>query len=417
MTPSGRFSLVVEDRFGTFADEYSFRSGSLVVGRSRECDIVLPSDNVSRRHARLTLDSRGLVVEDLASANGIRVNGTPVEGAAVVKDGDVLTVGDYRLHVRGRPLTTGVRSVFLTLHGLDRGVAGRVFEIANRTTRVGRDADCGLVLEDESVSRIHARITVRPDGTTVVEDTDATNGVFVNDRPVRVWQLDDGDRVRFGDVSFQVALPAGFDAEDRPTARVVELDRPRRVFGPVFVAVLVGGALFGGAVLWDRHRDGPDPPVGAAVVAAPAGVADPAIERPGPDGPGTEGLLFMSLEALEGRRLDEAAAALDRVLAREPSNEEAVRLSRRIARERDALAALEAGEEAATVGRLEPAVAYLVQVPAASVFAAPAAEALRRLLPVVDARERTACTGGSRRSISCVQARALHERVKQALPP
>ena len=52
--------------------------GGAVIGRSRECDIVLDDSNVSRRHAEIRPLGRRLDVTDLGSTNGVRVNGRDV---------------------------------------------------------------------------------------------------------------------------------------------------------------------------------------------------------------------------------------------------------------------------------------------------------------------------------------------------
>jgi hypothetical protein len=68
-------------------------SGSrVVVGRSREADIVLSDLNVSRRHAELRRDESGWQVVDLGSTNGIKVNGRRVD-QAVLGPGDQITIG------------------------------------------------------------------------------------------------------------------------------------------------------------------------------------------------------------------------------------------------------------------------------------------------------------------------------------
>jgi len=66
-----------------------------VVGRSRECDVVLADSNVSRRHAEIRPAGTGWTVGDLGSTNGVRVNGRPVAGgeAAPVQDGDRIELG------------------------------------------------------------------------------------------------------------------------------------------------------------------------------------------------------------------------------------------------------------------------------------------------------------------------------------
>jgi pSer/pThr/pTyr-binding forkhead associated (FHA) protein len=76
-----------------------------VIGRSRDCDIVLADSNVSRRHAEIRPDGRdGWVVTDLGSTNGVRVNGRPVEQGrpAPLRPGDQLDIGtvDARFEVQ-----------------------------------------------------------------------------------------------------------------------------------------------------------------------------------------------------------------------------------------------------------------------------------------------------------------------------
>jgi pSer/pThr/pTyr-binding forkhead associated (FHA) protein len=77
-------------------------------------------------------------------------------------------------------------------------------------TRLGRDSDNHVVLDDERVSLHHALITVR-DGVYWVEDLGSTNGTFVGDdkRVMEGHALVDGDQVRLGGVVlvFRGAVP------------------------------------------------------------------------------------------------------------------------------------------------------------------------------------------------------------------
>lgn len=62
---------------------------------------------------------------------------------------------------------------------------------------IGRSADCEILLEDETVSRRHARIECRR-GRYYVEDLGATNGVLVNHAHVKTHRLGDGDQLKIG---------------------------------------------------------------------------------------------------------------------------------------------------------------------------------------------------------------------------
>jgi pSer/pThr/pTyr-binding forkhead associated (FHA) protein len=68
-------------------------SGSrFVIGRSRDSDLTLDDPNVSRRHAELRREDGAWVVADLASTNGVKVNGRRVAEHRLVP-GDQITVG------------------------------------------------------------------------------------------------------------------------------------------------------------------------------------------------------------------------------------------------------------------------------------------------------------------------------------
>jgi len=67
-----------------------------VIGRSRECDLVLDDPNVSRRHAELRREDDGWVVQDLGSTNGIKLNGKRSRGGRL-NPGDEITLGVSRL--------------------------------------------------------------------------------------------------------------------------------------------------------------------------------------------------------------------------------------------------------------------------------------------------------------------------------
>src|SRR5205085_9900445 len=71
----------------------------LLLGRHPECDIQIDSRKISRRHCCIAQVSDYLVVRDLGSTNGIRINGVRVvEGR--LQEGDELTIGHNRYTVQ-----------------------------------------------------------------------------------------------------------------------------------------------------------------------------------------------------------------------------------------------------------------------------------------------------------------------------
>lgn len=78
----------------------------LFFGRGSECDVVLTdSRKVSRKHCCVAQIENRIVVRDLGSMNGVRVNDTRVKDECILNLGDVLWVGDL-----GFRLDYGVRS-------------------------------------------------------------------------------------------------------------------------------------------------------------------------------------------------------------------------------------------------------------------------------------------------------------------
>jgi pSer/pThr/pTyr-binding forkhead associated (FHA) protein len=76
------------------------------------------------------------------------------------------------------------------------GRAGETFHPEGETT-IGRSPDCGIFLDDVTVSRKHA-VFVERDGGFFVEDQGSLNGTFVNRKRVESAQLEDGDELQIG---------------------------------------------------------------------------------------------------------------------------------------------------------------------------------------------------------------------------
>ncbi|MFT3837632.1 MAG: FHA domain-containing protein [Myxococcaceae bacterium] len=65
---------------------------NVVIGRSSELDMVLVEDMVSRKHAKITITSGKITIEDLGSTNGTFVNGEKVKSTRL-KEGDRILIG------------------------------------------------------------------------------------------------------------------------------------------------------------------------------------------------------------------------------------------------------------------------------------------------------------------------------------
>ncbi len=201
------------------------------LGRSPECDIVLEDPGISREHAELAQVGESWEVRDLGSRNGTFVNDEPVERQRLTT-GDVVRLGpDVTLEILNLAQTTvptrrsgGARanaaqappsgtkatspSAGRWLQDLrwtltPRAAHSRAVALTQAVTTVGRDPGAGLVLNDESVSRMHARLD-REGEALFVTDLKSSNGTHVNDEPVLRAPLKPGDDLRFGDVAYHL---------------------------------------------------------------------------------------------------------------------------------------------------------------------------------------------------------------------
>ena len=67
-------------------------SGEIIIGRTGACEIMIPNQQVSRKHARIFISPHGPVLEDLSSKNGTFHNGKPVAELTNLEDGDVIQI-------------------------------------------------------------------------------------------------------------------------------------------------------------------------------------------------------------------------------------------------------------------------------------------------------------------------------------
>ena len=103
---------------------YHIRSGSNVIGRSAECDIVVDEVAASRRHAEIIAspDADKLILNDLESRNGTYVNHLRIEGTTFVTPKDTIRIGNCVLHIEDSVSVQPPDQVVSGTHPLTREV-------------------------------------------------------------------------------------------------------------------------------------------------------------------------------------------------------------------------------------------------------------------------------------------------------
>lgn len=110
---------------------------------------------------------------------------------------------------------------FVTLQVIDGFEKGRLFEELSTPVTIGREEDNSVQLNDERVSRFHAKIQDE-DGRLILTDLDSTNGTRVNGHPVQVRVLQFGDQLTFGRSVLVVGGPAEIEAHYRQEQKPLE---------------------------------------------------------------------------------------------------------------------------------------------------------------------------------------------------
>ncbi len=177
--------------------------GTYVVGRDRSCDLPIPRESLSRKHARITLRGTDWLVEDLGSKNRTLINGQELTALTPFGGSDVLMLGDVEIRVvrRATPAASSLPPAYLVLQNTRE--RGAVFELKGSSISVGRGRGVDIRLDDASVSREHAVLkAVLEEECWCLEDQESANGTFVDGIAATRAHLQGGERIRFGGVEF-----------------------------------------------------------------------------------------------------------------------------------------------------------------------------------------------------------------------
>ncbi len=168
----------------------------MTIGRVEGNDIIIPSQIVSRQHARLERSDGGYKLVVTAEAkNPILFEGRPLDGSHVLHHGDTLRIGSLD---PGMMVTMTYSAPAEAPQGIQRDIV-----FGEKTLiQIGRDASNDVVLSSPNVSRFHAQVE-RVGQRYRVVDLRSSNGTYVNGNRVdgSIW-LRPNDAIRIGQNRF-----------------------------------------------------------------------------------------------------------------------------------------------------------------------------------------------------------------------
>ncbi len=207
--------------------------GTLRLGRAEDNEICLADIGVSRRHARIVIDERGVVFEDSGSGNGSWFNNRRVQSHQVM-DGDEISIEPFVLRFNiaepvaeatdqtDRTIVLQEAMDFLDPESNHEAPSARLeliseygadeseYAIPPGGLTMGRADLRDIVLNDPAASRLHAEVVLR--GSRFwIRDSGSANGVVVNGRRIQEHPLANGDVIRIGASEFRYV-----EREDQP---------------------------------------------------------------------------------------------------------------------------------------------------------------------------------------------------------
>jgi len=94
-------NLVIQQK-GKPPRSYELIRHTTIIGRGKDCGLVLPDISVSRHHAQVVKNEEGTFIQDLGSQNGTSVNAHPISNHKL-ENGDVIQIGKFVLVYRPKP--------------------------------------------------------------------------------------------------------------------------------------------------------------------------------------------------------------------------------------------------------------------------------------------------------------------------
>lgn len=102
---------------GQFAGVTVDITDNFSIGRAQDAGLFIPDPQVSRRHTLITLSGEECWIEDAGSHNGTFVNDIKVERKRLLRNGDIIRIGNSRVEVSGLAHDTSRHSIRIEEEG------------------------------------------------------------------------------------------------------------------------------------------------------------------------------------------------------------------------------------------------------------------------------------------------------------
>lgn len=210
-------------------EDFHWDGPALRIGSAPDNDLILAAHQAGTYHLRIQLDRRGWVLQILPQGNRIYVNARPVREKALLRAGDILSVGDCRMLLRAEeepahnlPVTVPAEGrCTVALRAVAGPLSGRVLTLLDKL-ELGPHGRIPLELPQGETASL---VVFWRDGQLMLEAGQQSERypLRVNGVPVTQAALRPGDQVGLGMHRFVVDAPG---LEPEPEIIQPEPERP-----------------------------------------------------------------------------------------------------------------------------------------------------------------------------------------------
>lgn len=297
------FQLIEKDGFPGDPKRHALPNGAFVLGRGQQANLSFQSNapDISRAHARVDVQAGEATLTD-TSRNGTQINGQKITQPTLLKAGDIIEIGPYKLAFAAAPpeaaeatllnvdadetmMMQRETELFLEVQNPDQHVPAARHPLQFGSNTIGRGELNTIRWTDARVSRQHASIMVS-DTKELILESFGNNGVLLegvrieNNKQVTIQQ---GATLGFGPYTavitgLQRAQPSRVTSQPREGGQPPP-KKSSNLLGLAAGIVLVLGGVGGGA--WWHFNPSAPPAPSSQVASAPPSMASRSVSLGG----------------------------------------------------------------------------------------------------------------------------------------
>lgn len=195
---------------------------SINIGRDEQADIFLDDPAISYKHALLTRQGNDSYLLDLGSSNGTFVNAERISVPHLLKNGDVIKLGETSLVFRTGSIRSSkrefikppsekqieekpiARQLYLVMQSGNESEKRMLLK--QSPTTLGRDPHSHIVIDEAVVSWNHAEFKQK-DGQWYIKDLNSSNHTYINEQKINPQEyvpIKAAHKIRFGKIVIEV---------------------------------------------------------------------------------------------------------------------------------------------------------------------------------------------------------------------